>query len=275
MNDIRTYESNQLLRYARRPVASSSCLVAMSWKNPKQFFGGKGGGKTRPPTVQQQPYPYPQPVQPMAPMIPMPVPHALAPAQPSGEEQAITSMLVEGLQEIRQREQKDGFAKVLGNVLTRCIGGSSSSRDDRDRDRDNVGEKNFGMLRKLRRALNREDSDVVRKGSSRSRSKSRRRSRSRRQRSSSRGRNQGCSSGSKQCRDSACDRSKRRERSTSSDGSWYEEMRAHYKREKAACKQTSPKLKLLERLPTKNKSCQSRQESAYAFGSWPQFGRQS
>ena len=77
----------------------------------------------------------------MAPMIPMPVPHALAPAQPSGEEQAITSMLVEGLQEIRQREQKDGFAKVLGNVLTRCIGGSSSSRDDRDRDRDNVDEK--------------------------------------------------------------------------------------------------------------------------------------
>ena len=111
--------------------------------------------------------------------------------------------------------------------------------------------KNFGMLRKLRRALNREDSDVVRKGSFRSRSKSRKRSRSRRQRSSSRGRNQGCSSGSKQRRDSARDRSKRHERSTSSDGSWYEEMRAHYKREKAACKQTSPKLKLLERLPTK------------------------
>ena len=75
----------------------------------------------------------------MAPMIPMPVPHALAPAQPSGEEQAITYMLVEGLQEITQREQKDGFAKVL----TRCIGGSSSSRDDRDRDRDNVGEKRW------------------------------------------------------------------------------------------------------------------------------------
>ena len=85
----------------------------------------------------------------MAPMIPMPVPHTLALAQPSGEEQAITSMLVEGLQEIRQREQKDGFAKVLGNILTRCIGGSSSSRDDRDRDRDNVGEKKLWHAAKI------------------------------------------------------------------------------------------------------------------------------
>ena len=79
----------------------------------------------------------------------MPVPHALAPAQPSGEEQAITSMLVEGLQEIRQREQKDSFAKVLGNVLTRCIGGSSSSRDDRDCDRDNVGEQKLWHAAKI------------------------------------------------------------------------------------------------------------------------------
>ena len=32
MNDVRTYESNQMLRYAKRPIVSSSCLVAMSWK---------------------------------------------------------------------------------------------------------------------------------------------------------------------------------------------------------------------------------------------------